>query len=306
MAGPGRRALSDAEHILLPVNTTSLPGAAELLRRHGIRPSRKLGQNFLDDPEALGAILAAADISPTETVLEIGCGLGHLTAHLAMRARRVVAVELDKRLASLAAQVLKQHPNVEVVNADILTVPTSSLGLPSDYVVTANIPYNITSPIIRRLMESDPRPARIVLTVQEEVAERICAQPPRMSILTLSVQVYGATRIAARIPAEAFFPAPKVDSAVVRIDVYPHPRIASTQLDAFFRLIKLSFAQKRKTLRNNLAAGLRIPPTRAAEIIRSAGLDPNLRAEALGFDEWTSLCSSPELASLLRPLIAKS
>lgn len=287
------------------MNTAPLPGAAELLRRYGIRPSRKLGQNFLDDPAALRNIVEAAGVTPAQTVLEIGCGLGHLTEQLAAASHQVVALELDARLASLAAQLLRPYPNIKILNEDVLKVRIDALGLPPDYVVAANIPYHITSAIIRRLMEADPRPARIVLTVQKEVAERICAQPPKMSILTLSVQVYGATSIVDRIPAQAFYPVPKVDSAVVRIDVYPEPRIPPPLLGTFFTVIKAAFGQKRKTLRNSLASGIHVAPARAAELIRAASLDPGLRAEALGFEDWIALCSSPELEDLLKPSAAR-
>jgi 16S rRNA (adenine1518-N6/adenine1519-N6)-dimethyltransferase len=208
----------------------------------------------------------------------------------------VIAVELDQRLASVAAEILKPYRNTTIVCGDILRLTPAILDLPADYLVVANIPYNITSPIFRHLLETEPKPRRIVLTVQAEVAERLCAVPPRMSILALSVQVYGSVRIVMRIPAAAFYPIPKVDSGVVCTDIHADPRIQRGLLPVFFTLIKAGFGQKRKTLRNSLSAGLHIDPVRAQALIMQAGIDPGLRAEALGFADWETLCRTPGLA----------
>ncbi|HZW04026.1 MAG TPA: rRNA adenine dimethyltransferase family protein, partial [Anaerolineaceae bacterium] len=157
------------------------------------------------------------------------------------------------------------------------------------YLVVANIPYYITSALIRHLLEAPRKPARLVLTVQQEVAERIAAVPGEMSLLALSVQVYGRPAVVARIPAGAFFPAPKVDSAVLRVDLYPDPVIPRERLEAFFRLIKAGFSQKRKTLRNTLASGLHLAPVEAAARLQAAGIDPQRRAETLSLAEWKDL-----------------
>jgi 16S rRNA (adenine1518-N6/adenine1519-N6)-dimethyltransferase len=275
--------------LVLPVNNVDPLDIASLLRRHGLRPDRRLGQNFLNDADALERIANEAGIEMTDTVVEIGPGLGGLTLQLARRARRVVAVEIDARLASIAKSMLAAYGNVDLVSADILTLSPEQLDVPAGYIVAANIPYNITSAVLRHLLESHPKPRRIVLTVQKEVAERICAIPPDMSLLSLSVQVYGSVRIVARIPAVAFYPAPKVDSAAVRIELYPDPMIAAQNLPVFFRLIKAGFSQKRKTLRNSLSSGLGIPPLQASDLLRSAGIDPQRRAEALSLAEWAAL-----------------
>ncbi len=285
----------------LPVNGLPRLDAAVLLKEHHLRPNPRLGQNFLQDPAALKGIVAAADIQAADSVLEIGCGFGNLTRYLAMAAQRVIAVELDPRLARVATEVLEPYGNVRIFSADILALSPKDLGLDADYLVTANIPYNITSAIIRHLLESQPKPRRIVLTVQKEVAERICSEPPRMSILALSIQVFGSARIVARIPAAAFLPKPKVDSAVVRIEIHDAPRIPSERLAAFFILVKAGFGQRRKTLRNNFASGLRLGAARAQELITLAGIDPRLRAEALGFPEWDALCHTPSLLHALGP-----
>jgi 16S rRNA (adenine1518-N6/adenine1519-N6)-dimethyltransferase len=181
---------------------------------------------------------------------------------------------------------------VRVIHGDILELSPRDLIAESDYIVAANIPYYITSAVIRHLLESDPKPRRIVLTIQKEVAERICAKPGDLSLLALSVQVYGKPAIVSRIPAEAFFPAPKVDSAVLTIDIYPAPQIPAEALPTFFKLIKAGFSQKRKTLRNSLSSGLHIPTSASEELLKKANIDPMRRAETLSIAEWLQLCET--------------
>ncbi len=265
--------------------------AAALLRRYGLRADKRLGQNFLQDPFALEKIAAISEIKSTDSVLEIGAGLGSLTRYLSVSAREVVAVELDDKLVPVLLGVIKPYANVRLIHGDILKLQPKELGLPPEYIVAANIPYHITSAIIRHLLESEPRPRRIVLTVQKEVAERICSNPPDMSLLALSVQVYGKPGIRARIPASAFFPAPKVDSAVAKIEIYPDPLIPYPLLPQFFKLIKAGFSQKRKTLRNALSSGLKIPALEAENLLSKAGIDSSRRAETLNLEEWKILTS---------------
>ena len=264
--------------------------AANILKRHGLRADKSLGQNFLQDPIALEKIVAAAEIRPSDSVLEIGPGLGSLTRYLAVSAKQVVAVELDEKLIPPLKAVIAPHANIRLIHGDILEFTPSDLVDQAGYLVVANIPYYITSAIIRHLLENDPKPRRIVLTIQKEVANRICATPGDMSLLALSVQVYGKPRIAARIPAGAFFPAPNVDSAVLCVDVYPEPQIEKGLLDAFFKLIKAGFSQKRKTLRNSLSSGLHISPASAVDHLTQADIDPQRRAETLSIAEWHRLC----------------
>ena len=263
--------------------------AAALLKRYDLRAHKGLGQNFLQDPLALEKIVSAAEIRPTDTVLEIGPGLGSLTRYLAVSSKQVLAVELDESLLPPFKEILSPHKNVQLIHGDILKLSPSDIDLEDDYVVVANIPYYITSAVIRHLLESESKPRRIVLTVQKEVAQRICAEPGDMSLLALSVQVYGKPRIAAQIPASAFFPAPKVDSAVLVVDIYASPQIKEELLERFFRLIKAGFSQKRKTLRNSLSAGLHISPTEAADFLTRAHIDPQRRAETLSILEWQTL-----------------
>jgi 16S rRNA (adenine1518-N6/adenine1519-N6)-dimethyltransferase len=262
-----------------------------LLRQYGLHPEKSMGQNFLVDESALRQVVNAAEISPQEIVLEIGPGLGSLTRHLAIVARSVVAVELDHNLIYPLRQVISPYPNVQVVEGDILALDPVQLVSQNEYAVVANIPYYITSALIRHLLEARIPPKRLVLTLQQEVAQRICAQPGEMSLLALSVQIYGLPQITAHIPAGAFYPPPKVDSIVLRIDLYPSPLIPISQLDFFFQLIKAGFSQKRKTLRNALSAGLRLPPPKVAEILLEAGIDPRRRAETLAITEWRTLIS---------------
>jgi len=263
--------------------------AAQILKAHGLRADKALGQNFLQDPYALERIVNAAEILPTDTVLEVGPGLGALTRHLANAAQKVIAVELDGRLLPPLQEVISGYTNIEIVQGDMLKISPAEIIPVADYLVVANIPYYITSALLRHLLETTPRPRRVVLTVQKEVAERICASAPDLSLLALSVQVYGIPRVAATIPAGAFYPAPKVDSAVVRIDMFPAPFIPYTLLDTFFLLAKAGFSQKRKTLRNSLSAGMRKPPAEIESMLRAAGIDPMRRAETLSLEEWREL-----------------
>jgi 16S rRNA (adenine1518-N6/adenine1519-N6)-dimethyltransferase len=269
-----------------PEAPLDVPG---LLHRYDLRPNKRLGQNFLVDPVNLQKVIEAAQVSPGDSVLEVGPGLGSLTRLLAQQAARVVAVELDARLIPPLEEVLAGFKNVELVQGDILALHPASWKQPPGYLVVANIPYYITSALIRRLLETNPQPARMVLTIQKEVAERICAGPGKMSLLALSVQVYGQPRLAASIPAGAFYPAPQVDSAVVRIDLFPEPRLPAPQLESFFRLAKAGFSQKRKNLRNSLAGGMHWSSSQAEVILAKAGIDPRRRAETLSIEEWRVL-----------------
>ncbi len=264
--------------------------AVGLLKRHKLRADKALGQNFLQDHTALEKIVRAADIQRDDEVLEIGPGLGSLTRYLAVTARKVTAVELDPDLLGPLGAILKPYQNVHVVQGDILELKISELIDQPDYIVAANIPYNITSAIIRHLLEGDVKPRRVVLTIQKEVAERICAAAGDMSLLALSVQVYGKPSIAAKIPAGSFYPVPNVDSAILRIDIYKDPLIPDELLKRFFRLIKAGFSQKRKTLRNSLSAGLNISAQQAVDILNSAKIDFMRRAETLSIEEWKRLC----------------
>ncbi len=274
---------------LEPLNTTAL------LREHGLRADKSLGQNFLSDRASLEKIVHAAQIQPDDVVLEIGPGLGSLTRYLALSAKTVTTVELDRDLIPVLQAVLAPYPNTRIIEGDILKVSPAQLMDSADYLVVANVPYYITSAIFRHLLETSPRPRRIVLTIQKEVAERICAEPGEMSLLALSVQVYGQPKITDILPAEAFFPAPKVDSAILRVDMYPESIIPAPLLNTFFLMAKAGFSQKRKTLRNSISAGLRMSPSDTGQLLESADIDPMRRAETLSLSEWQTLAAQYEM-----------
>jgi 16S rRNA (adenine1518-N6/adenine1519-N6)-dimethyltransferase len=266
-----------------------------LLARWDLQPSKGLGQNFLVDRTALNRIVAAAELTPEDIVLEIGAGLGTLTERLAREAGHVVAVELDQRLMPVLQSVLADLHNVTLIQGDILALdpaaligeadiqrPTSSIR----YRVVANLPYYITSAVLRHLLEASLKPQRLVLTVQREVAERIVAKPGHMSLLAVSVQFYGQPRLLFRIKPGSFYPAPGVESAVVRVDLHAKPPVPIEDAAAFFRTVRAGFAQRRKQLRNALAAGLRRSPGEVAVKLQEAGVDPRRRAQTLSLEEW--------------------
>ena len=273
-----------SELSLPPLNIRSL------LRQYGLHPSKGLGQNFLQDTDILQKIVKYAVIQSTDNVLEIGPGLGNLTRYLALSARSVMAVELDRNLFPALEGVLGSYKNIHLVQGDILRLDPAVLMGGLDYIVVANIPYYITSAVIRHLLETEPPPQRVILTVQKEVAERICAEAGEMNILALSVQVYGKPSIIEIIPASAFYPQPNVDSAVLRIEIQPQPILSPSYLNTFFVLIKAGFSQKRKTLRNSLSSGLHLAPIESEKLLTAAGVDPRRRAETLSLEEWSRLC----------------
>jgi 16S rRNA (adenine1518-N6/adenine1519-N6)-dimethyltransferase len=222
--------------------------------------------------------------------------LGNLTRHLALAAHSVTSVELDKALFPALESVVAPYQNVRLVQGDILRMDPGDLMKSPGYLVVANIPYYITSSLLRHLLESNLHPRRLVLTVQMEVAERICAKPGKMSLLSLSVQVYGTPSILARIPSEAFYPAPKVDSAVLRVEIMSEPAIPAAWLHTFFSLIKAGFSQRRKTLRNSLSGGLGMTPASAEKMLATTGIDPMRRAETLSLEDWLKLCKAVLIA----------
>lgn len=261
----------------------------ELLQRYDLHPRKSLGQNFLADHHALLKVVECADVGAADRVLEIGAGLGGLTRLLAVRAKSVVAVEIDAKLFPALAIVTAPFENVRLVRGDILELPLETFFDTDGYKVVANIPYYITSALIRRLLEAAVRPGRIVLTMQKEVAERILNRDEKMSLLSLSVQVYGTAKIASQIPASCFYPQPKVDSSVLVIDVYDQPSLSPDGLRWLFKLAHAAFNQKRKMLRNSLQAVLGGESGSVSEILEAAGVDPQQRPERLSLEDWIRL-----------------
>lgn len=260
-----------------------------LLKRHGIRMDKRLGQNFLLETGSIRKIVIAAELSGNENVLEIGAGVGALTVQLADAARQVVAVEIDGRLIPALEEVLFNYGNVRLLQADVLKLDFAACMGSQEFTVVANIPYYITSKLIRTLLELPHPPGRIVLTIQKEVAQRIIARPGQMNLLAVSVQLYGRPRICSHIPAGAFTPSPKVDSTVLRIDMHTEARIPVALIPDYFKVAKAGFSQKRKQLRNSLAAGLAISTQESVALLTSAGIDPQRRPQQLSLEDWTGI-----------------
>jgi len=261
----------------------------DLLRRHNMSPQKSLGQNFLADHNALLKVVRDADVSQDDNVLEIGAGVGNLTRLLAVQAKQVTAVEIDKGLFPILEEVTRPFDNIRLVKGDILELSLESLFNEDGYLVVANIPYYITSVVIRHLLEVQVRPARIVLTIQREVAERIVNKDKKMSLLSLSVQVYGDARIGSHIPASCFYPEPNVDSTVLIIDVYPQPKLSAEGIKTLFNLAHAAFNQKRKMLRGSLSPLLGKNKQAAAALLEKAGIDSRQRPEVLSLDDWIRL-----------------
>ncbi|HEY74391.1 MAG: ribosomal RNA small subunit methyltransferase A [Chloroflexi bacterium] len=268
--------------------------ARGLLRQWNLRPSKELGQNFLCNQAVLEKIIAAAELTPDDIVLEIGAGVGTLTELLAQAAGRVVAVELDERLIPVLQSVLTNFENITLIQGDILALnPAILINTPNPhYKVVANLPYYITSAALRHLLEANLKPQCMVLTVQREVAERITAEPGQMSLLAVSVQFYGRPRLLFRIQPGSFYPAPGVESAVVRVDTHTAPPVDVEDEDVFFRIVRAGFSQRRKQLRNSLSAGLGKPPGEVAAGLEKAGIDSRRRAQALSLKEWARVTQS--------------
>lgn len=251
-----------------------------------ILANKKLGQHWLKDEAVLAAICESAGLKPTDIVLEIGPGLGDLTRQLVKRAGQVIAVEVDQELAiALTKQV--NADNLEIINADILRYDLT--GLPPDYKVVANIPYYLTSNLIRILSESPNPPLVMVLLVQKEVAQRLAAAPGRMSLLSLSAQLYYQPKLGPVVAAKLFEPPPKVDSQLIILSRRDKPLFAGLDIPIYFRIVKAGFAGRRKKLRSSLAAGLQISKTEADELLSRSGIDGDRRAQELSLQDWHKL-----------------
>jgi 16S rRNA (adenine1518-N6/adenine1519-N6)-dimethyltransferase len=259
-----------------------------LLRQFDLKARKGLGQHFLIDGEVLGVIVSAAELSPDDLVVEVGPGLGILTRELAQRAGRVIAIELDDKLAFLLEKTLASFNNVTIINDDVLKLGPEALVEGQGYRVVANLPYYITSPVLRHFLEASAKPQTMLVMVQKEVAEAIAAEPGRMSILSVSVQFYGEPRIISRVPAQSFYPAPEVDSAVLRVDLYSQPALAVDE-KSFFDLVRAGFAAPRKQLANSLAQGLRVAKNEVLPLLAGADIESQRRAETLSLDEWARL-----------------
>ena len=254
-------------------------------------PAKKsLGQNFLVDRRIVSRIIAAADLTHTDTVLEIGPGRGILTRSLAKRAASLTAVELDDDLAARLTIEFAEQSHVRIVHADAREIEIEPI-VPHDspYKLIANLPYYAAQPIIRRFLEARHKPTLMVVMVQREVARNMTAAPGEMSLLSVATQLYGKPRIVSSVPPRAFRPAPKVTSAIVRIDVFPEPALPLDSIDSFFTLVRAGFSAPRKQIHNCLQQGLAIPRTESEAVLSAAGIDPRRRPQTLSLDDWGSL-----------------
>ena len=270
-------------------------GTARTLRAFGLRPRKRLGQHFMVSRHALERMLDAADLSRADTVLEVGAGLGTLTAALAERAGHVLAVEVDPALLPPLRAAVAPYPNVTVVHADIMSLDLTRVLPPTGpKKVVANLPYNVASSLIVSLLEHRLGFERMVLTLQREVAARLAAPPgiKDYGVLSVAVQYRAVASVVATISASAFYPPPEVESAIVLLHIRPRPVIDLNDEALFFRVVRAAFAQRRKTLRNALAGALPLSPGQAEAACRRAGIEPRRRGETLTLQEFAALVDS--------------
>jgi 16S rRNA (adenine1518-N6/adenine1519-N6)-dimethyltransferase len=268
-----------------------------------------MGQNFLIDERVLRKIIGAANLTKSDVVLEVGPGIGNLTLELAKKVKKVIAIEKDPKMIEILKENLKKFKNVEIIKSDILHLPlhkpqTTACYLCQDYKVVANIPYYLTSPLIRKFLEAEIKPKEMILMVQKEVAQRICAKPPEMSLLAVSVQFYVhlvkssqsefnrvGPKIIAFVSKKSFWPQPKVDSAIIRIA----PQINTdkkTDSRRLFQVVRAGFSHPRKQLINNLSKELKIDREKIRNLLLKNNIKPEQRAETLTVENWISLTKS--------------
>ncbi len=264
----------------------------ELMVKQGVKPNKILGQNFLIDKNILEKIIDSADLKPTDVVLEVGPGIGALTKELSLKAGKIIAVEKDKNMVEVLKKTLSDYKNIKIINGDILKIKNYKI---KNYKVVANIPYYLTSPLIRKFLESANPPSEMILMIQKEVAQRICSKPPDMSLLAVSVQFYAEPKIISYVSKNCFLPAPKIDSAIIKITPRrPTSREAGsrTSPDLFFRVVKAGFSHPRKQIAGNLAKNLKIDKKTAQEWLKKNSIDPAQRAETLSVENWKNLTNS--------------
>lgn len=263
----------------------------ELCQLYGIKPSRSKGQNFLIEEEVYDRIVDSVNIKKEDTVLEVGPGLGFLTLKLGEKAKKVLAVELDTKIFQFLQVMLQTQKieNIKVFNNDILQAKGDKFSKMGKYKIVSNLPYNITSVFLRKFLSLSNKPELIVLMLQKEVAQRIVAQAPDMSLLSASVQFYAQAEILFEVNRDKFYPAPEVDSAVIRIKTIPNRLKNYKEEKKFFSILKIGFSAKRKMLKNNLSLGLKIDIKKIEDILQQVGLGPKVRAEELTIENWLDI-----------------
>jgi 16S rRNA (adenine1518-N6/adenine1519-N6)-dimethyltransferase len=284
-----------------PPEKSLLSSTKDLLQRYNLQARKGLGQHFLVNSGILNNITHAAELSSTDLILEIGPGMGVLTRALVQQAGWVIAIELDTGMAEMLKETLLPATNFSIINEDVLKVEPRdiiqrenakfplAISQPQAYKLVANLPYYITQPIIRHFCEARLKPRVMVITVQKEVAQNITAEPGDLSILAISVQYYGKPEIVSYVPARNFYPAPKVDSAILKITMYPEPPLKVTSDKSFFKVVRAGFCARRKQVANSLAQGLDIPKPEVLFLIEKAGVSPQKRPETLTLEEWAHL-----------------
>lgn len=271
------------------MNLANPQAIRHLFLQHHIRPQKNCGQNFLIDKTVLGQLIKSAKLKSTDTVLEVGAGLGTITQELVKHVSRVIAVELDNNLIPILRQNTRHAKNVMLISGDILKLNLKECGmLNAKYRIVANLPYNITSRFIRNMLTQSPKPKDMTLIIQREVADRICAKPGEdMSLLSVSVQFYAKPKILEYIRPENFWPKPEVESAIIKINNIKTP--ANVNEKKFFQIARLGFSARRKMLKNNLFAGLKLGESEIQKILASVGLNPRARPQDLSIQDWIRL-----------------
>lgn len=260
----------------------------KILKEHYLWLKKSLGQHFLIDQNIIEKIIGVANLKKGDIVLEIGAGIGVLTTKLSQKVKKVIAVEIDKKMVEILKERLKGVENVEIVNKDVLEIEKLNL---KNYKIVANIPYQITSPILEKFLKTSiPKPYLVVLLIQKEVAQKICSKPPKMNRLAILVQFYGNPQINAFVSRNCFWPKPKVESAILQIkDIGEKNWGLKFREKDFFLLVKIGFSHPRKQLCNNLARGFGISLKLSKELLKKAHLDWRARAETLAIDDWLRL-----------------
>jgi len=276
------------------MDLTSKQNVELLLKKHGLRPQKRLGQNFLIDRDLPQKLVAAAQIDAQDTVLEIGPGIGAITQALAQKAKSVIAIEKDRNMVEILKETLKEFKNVEIICDDVRRsdLPLNFGGGPTSqkYKVVGNLPFYLTAPVIRKFLElSEAGPQSMTLVVQKEVAQRICAKPPKMSILANAVQFYAEAEIVSYLSKKSFYPEPKVDAALIKIIPRPAPMGDSKM---FFEVVKAGFSHPRKQLINNLSKGLKVDREVVESWLLKNNTNPQQRAETLNVKDWVNLAGS--------------
>lgn len=279
-------------------NLSDISVIRNVLERHGFNFSKALGQNFLINPSVCPRMAEYSLADKNTGVIEIGAGIGVLTAELAKIAKKVVCVELDTRLLPILDETLADFDNIEIINADVMKTDLKELieekfqGM--DVVVCANLPYYITSPVITMLLESRLPVKAVTVMIQKEAADRLCTPVGSRDsgAITVCTNYYAQVKQLFNVSRGSFMPAPNVDSTVIRLDIREYPAVEVSDEKKFFRMVKAAFAQRRKTALNSISSGMGIPKTQVAEALRKSGLEENVRAEKLTMQELALLCEN--------------